>query len=176
MQPFVGPWLHGLLTASSSGSLSYEKVTTPVKNCPGKMEKTNVYSLNVLRIFLLITMISVKIAFYDTSLQHPRRPDFFTSTSFFLASTWWQMKTEKWSESTYLYATDTVTFCCKIIHRFLYYLNILHLINTKLQILFLTKAVAVGKFLDISLSRVHVLTSQISSGLSLNTTARYCLK
>lgn len=35
---------------------------------------------------------------------------------------------------------------------------------------------AAGKFLDISLSRVQVLTSQISSGLSLNTTARYCLK
>jgi len=31
MQPSVGPWPHGLLTASSSGFSSYEKVTTPVK-------------------------------------------------------------------------------------------------------------------------------------------------
>lgn len=70
MQPSAVPWPLGLLTASSSGFLSYEKVTTPVKNCPGKMEETNVYSLNLLGILLLIITISMKIAFYDTSLHH----------------------------------------------------------------------------------------------------------
>lgn len=40
----------------------------------------------------------------------------------------------------------------------------------------LTKAVTAGKFLDISLRMVQVLTSHNSRGLSLNTTARYCLK
>lgn len=95
MQPSAVPWPLGLLTASSSGFLSCEKVTTPVKNCPGKIKKTNVYSLNLLGILLLIITISMKIAFYDTSLHHPRsRPDSSTSTSFFLASIWWQMKTE----------------------------------------------------------------------------------
>lgn len=115
-------------------------------------------------------MISKEIAFCNTSFHQPRgRADFFTRTSFFPASIWWQMKCYilicicySYSNAAKLFKDFTLPQCITFIKLY--------------QNLFLTKAVAVGKFLDISLSRVQVLTSQISSGLSLNTTARYCLK
>lgn len=79
-----------------------------------------------------------------------------------------------WLKHFSVYATATVTFSVKLFKDFILFQCITFI--KRYQNLFLTRAVAVGKFLDISLSRVQVLTSQISSGLSLNTTARYCLK
>lgn len=102
----AGPWPPWLPTASSSGFSGCGKGTTPVESGPGKMEKTKVYSLNLLEFpRKLLSVIPPSITQGTEQISSPK-PHFFLPPF-----------GDRWNVKALICICYSNT-CCKIVQRF----------------------------------------------------------